>query len=146
MSFIVVRNDSHAADGNVEVRQELSVRYNELPAAAAGSPSQVWDSLVETGRTARCSRRIAATQAPASCPETLSRPSAEPSADGSRVIAGLCAGCMRSARLVRSTVALKPATILGFHRALVKRKYRLLFIPTRRGKPGPNKRANVTIR
>ena len=63
-----------------------------------------------------------------------------------RVIAGLCAGCMRSARLVRSAVALKPATILGFHRALVKRKCRLLFTPTRRGKPGLNKRANVTIR
>ena len=28
-------------------------------------------------------------------------------------------------------------TILAFHRALVKRKYRLLFTPKRRGKPGP---------
>jgi len=49
-----------------------------------------------------------------------------------RVIAGLCAGFMRPARLVRSAVALKPSTILGFHRALVKRKYRLLFTPQRR--------------
>lgn len=54
-----------------------------------------------------------------------------------RVIAGLCAGFMRPARLARSAIALKPTTILGFHRALVKRKYRLLFTPIRRGKPGP---------
>lgn len=32
---------------------------------------------------------------------------------------------------------LKPATILSFHRALVKRKYRLLFTPKGSGKPGP---------
>ncbi len=33
--------------------------------------------------------------------------------------------------------ALKPSTILSFHRALVKRKYHLLFTPKNRGKPGP---------
>ena len=54
-----------------------------------------------------------------------------------RVIAGLCAGFIRPTRLIRSAIVLKPATILGFHRALVKRKYRLLFTPKRRGKPGP---------
>ena len=43
-----------------------------------------------------------------------------------RVIAGLCAGFMRPIRLVRSSIVLNPATILGFHRALVKRKNRLL--------------------
>jgi transposase InsO family protein len=54
-----------------------------------------------------------------------------------RVIAGLCAGFLRPTRLTRSAIVLKPSTILGFHRALVKRKYRLLFTPKRRGKPGP---------
>lgn len=54
-----------------------------------------------------------------------------------RVIVGLCAGFVRPTRLIRSAIVLKPATILGFHRALVKRKYRLLFTPKRRGKPGP---------
>ena len=44
---------------------------------------------------------------------------------------------MRPARLLRSAIALKPSTILSFHRALVKRKYRLLFTPKTRGKPGP---------
>jgi len=54
-----------------------------------------------------------------------------------RAIAGLCAGFIRPTRLLRSAIVLRPATILSFHRALVKRKYRLLFTPKRRGKPGP---------
>ncbi len=54
-----------------------------------------------------------------------------------RVIVVLCAILMRPARLVRSAIVLKPSTILRFHRALVKRKYRLLFTPKTRGKPGP---------
>ncbi len=44
---------------------------------------------------------------------------------------------MRPTRLLRSAIVLKPATILSFHRALVKRKYRLLFTPKTHGKPGP---------
>ena len=54
-----------------------------------------------------------------------------------RIIAGLCAMLMRPGRILRSAVILKPSTILGFHRALVKRKYQLLFTPKTRGKPGP---------
>jgi transposase InsO family protein len=44
---------------------------------------------------------------------------------------------MRPTRLLRSAIVLKPSTILSFHRALVKRKYRLLFTPKTGGKPGP---------
>ncbi len=54
-----------------------------------------------------------------------------------RVIAGLCAILMRPTRFLRSAIVLKPSTILSFHRALVNRKYRLLFTPKTRGKPGP---------
>ena len=54
-----------------------------------------------------------------------------------RVIVGLCAIFMRPTRLLHSAIVLKPSTIIGFHRALVKRKYRLLFTPKTRGKPGP---------
>jgi putative transposase len=54
-----------------------------------------------------------------------------------RVVASLCAGLMRPARLVRSAIVLKPSTLMTFHRALVKRKYRLLFTPRRRRKSGP---------
>ncbi len=54
-----------------------------------------------------------------------------------RVIASLCAGLMHPTRLLRSAIVLKPSTIMAFHRALVKRKYRLLFTPKQRRKPGP---------
>ncbi len=54
-----------------------------------------------------------------------------------RVIAGVCAILIRPRRLLRSAIVLKPSTILRFHRALVNRKYRLLFTPKSRGKPGP---------
>ena len=54
-----------------------------------------------------------------------------------RVIIGLCAILMRPARLLRSAIVLKPSTILSFHQTRVNRKYRLLFTPKTRGKPGP---------
>ena len=54
-----------------------------------------------------------------------------------RLIVGLCAILMRPTRLLRAAIILKPSTILSFHRTLVKRKYRLLFTPKSRGKPGP---------
>jgi putative transposase len=44
---------------------------------------------------------------------------------------------MRPSRLLRSAIVLRPSTIMGFHRAWVQRKYRLLFSPRRRGRPGP---------
>jgi len=54
-----------------------------------------------------------------------------------RVVAGVCALVMRPSRLVRSAIVLKPAMLLRLHRALKTRKYRLLFSPTVRTKPGP---------
>jgi Family of unknown function (DUF6152) len=54
-----------------------------------------------------------------------------------RLIAGLCATMTRPTRLLRTAIVLKPSTIMSFHRALVKQKYRLLFTPKQRGKPGP---------
>jgi len=62
-----------------------------------------------------------------------------------RVIAGLCAGLMRPSRLQHSTIVLKPSTIMGFHRAWVKRKYRVLFSPQRRARPGPKRPAPELI-
>lgn len=56
---------------------------------------------------------------------------------GDRLFAGICAALMRPSRVLRSAIVLHPSTILGFHRALVERKYRLLFSPWRAGKPGP---------
>ncbi len=54
-----------------------------------------------------------------------------------RFVVGLFAILIRPTRLLRSAVVLRPSTILSFHRTLVKRKYRLLFTPKTRGKPGP---------
>ena len=58
----------------------------------------------------------------------------------SRTVAGLCAGLVRPARLLRSAIVLKPATILHFYRSLVRRKYREPFSPKKRqGMPGPKR-------
>src|SRR2546426_1252447 len=54
-----------------------------------------------------------------------------------RIVAGLCALLMRPARLIRSAIVLKPSTLLRLHQALKNRKYRLLFFPKLRKKPGP---------
>src|SRR5713101_7097223 len=54
-----------------------------------------------------------------------------------RIVAGVCALFMRSSRLVRSAIVLKPSTLLRLHRALTKRQYRRLFSPTVPKKPGP---------
>ena len=52
---------------------------------------------------------------------------------------------MRATRLLRSAIVLKPSTLMGFHRALVKRKYRLLLSPKRRGRAGPKGPAPALI-
>ena len=44
---------------------------------------------------------------------------------------------MRPTRLLRSAIVLKPSTLLAFHKALSKEKYRALFSPKRLRKPGP---------
>src|SRR5437762_12889760 len=54
-----------------------------------------------------------------------------------RILAGLMALLVRPTRLLRSAIVLKAYTLLGFHKALSKQKYRVLFCPNRRLKPGP---------
>jgi hypothetical protein len=54
-----------------------------------------------------------------------------------RMVAGVCALLMRPGRLIRSAIVLKPSTLVSLHRALTKRKYRLLFSPMARRKTGP---------
>jgi len=54
-----------------------------------------------------------------------------------RLVAGVCTLLIRPARLIRSAIVLKPSTLLGLHRVLRNRKYRLLFSAKRKGKPGP---------
>jgi hypothetical protein len=40
-------------------------------------------------------------------------------------------------RLPRIAIGIRPSTLLRFHRALIQRKYRLLFTPRARQRPGP---------
>jgi len=54
-----------------------------------------------------------------------------------RILAGLMTLWVRPTRLLRSAIVLKPSTLLGFHKAMSQRKYRMLFSPNRRRKPGP---------
>src|SRR5215470_7198988 len=54
-----------------------------------------------------------------------------------RLIAGFCSLWIRPKRHRRLAIAFKPSTFLNFHRAMVQRKYRLLFSPKQRRKPGP---------
>jgi putative transposase len=58
-----------------------------------------------------------------------------------RLVAGVCVLLMRPGRLIRSAIVLKPSTLLRLHRALTERKYRGLFSPTVRRKPGPREPA-----
>ena len=54
-----------------------------------------------------------------------------------RLIAGFCSLWIKPSRFVRLAIAFRPSTLLNFHRALVRQKYRLLFSPKRMAKPGP---------
>ena len=54
-----------------------------------------------------------------------------------RILAGLLALLVRPTRLLRSAIVLKPSTLLALHKAFSERKYRILFSPKRRRKPGP---------
>ena len=54
-----------------------------------------------------------------------------------RIIAGLCTLFIRQARVLRSAIVLKPSTLLHFRTVLSKRKYRILFSPKCRSRPGP---------
>ena len=54
-----------------------------------------------------------------------------------RLIFGWLSMLMNPGRILKSAIIIKPATILAFHHALVKRKYQRLFESSNKGKPGP---------
>jgi putative transposase len=54
-----------------------------------------------------------------------------------RLALGVCTLFVSPKRLSKMAVILNPSTLLYFHRALVKRKYRLLYGPKKRRRPGP---------
>ncbi|MFP6867899.1 MAG: helix-turn-helix domain-containing protein [Nitrospinota bacterium] len=54
-----------------------------------------------------------------------------------RLFFGFLATLLAPRRTTRSAITIKPSTILGFHQALKKRKFRLLYSSKKRSKPGP---------
>ena len=54
-----------------------------------------------------------------------------------RFLLGLWSLFLTPRRILRAAIIIRPSTLLNFHKALVRRKYHLLFSPIRRGKPGP---------
>jgi hypothetical protein len=54
-----------------------------------------------------------------------------------RLVLGVCALSVSPKRLSKMAVILQASTLLGFHHALVKRKYHLLYSSRKRRHPGP---------
>src|SRR5215470_2265626 len=63
-----------------------------------------------------------------------------------RLIAGFCSLWIKPSRLRKVAIAFKTSTLLSFHRALVQRKYRLLFSAKQRTKSRPKGPAGDLIR
>jgi hypothetical protein len=56
---------------------------------------------------------------------------------GNRFLFGFFSLFLRPGRIANTAVGVQPSTLLRFHHYLVRRKYRALYSPHRRGKPGP---------
>ncbi|WP_217356515.1 hypothetical protein [Legionella sainthelensi] len=54
-----------------------------------------------------------------------------------RTLLGTLVALISNKRLPRTAIIIKPSTILNFHKALVKRKYSLLFSRKTKNRPGP---------
>jgi transposase InsO family protein len=54
-----------------------------------------------------------------------------------RFLLGLWSLFLTPRHILRAAIIIRPSTLLNFHKALVRRKYRLLFSSNRLGKPGP---------
>src|SRR5262252_6994211 len=53
-----------------------------------------------------------------------------------RLLFGFWSAFLSPGRIRKAALALQPSTLLAFHRALVRRKYRRLFSSSQRRKPG----------
>jgi hypothetical protein len=54
-----------------------------------------------------------------------------------RLVLRVCAFFVSPKLLHNMAVILKPSTLFYFHRALIRRKYHLLYSPSKRRRPGP---------
>lgn len=63
----------------------------------------------------------------------------------SRFLLGFCSMFLHPNRIVKVAVGVRPSTLLRFHDYLVRRKYRTLFSPRNRNKPGPKGQSQELI-
>jgi putative transposase len=63
-----------------------------------------------------------------------------------RALLGFFSLFMNPRRIARTAIIIRPSTLLSFHNALKKRKYRLLFSPRGGKKPGPKGPAKAVIK
>ena len=63
-----------------------------------------------------------------------------------RILFGFWSLFLAPQRILRAAVVIRPSTLLRFHQALEKRKYRLLFSSRSMGKPGPKGPSQELIR
>ncbi len=63
-----------------------------------------------------------------------------------RFLIGFWSLLLRPSRIFKLAVGIRPSTLLKFHQCLVSRKYRILFSPKRRTKPGPKGPSEQLIR
>lgn len=62
-----------------------------------------------------------------------------------RLVFGALAACITPKRLQRVAIALRPASLIKFHKLLAEKKYQQLFSSKRRQKPGPKGPSRETI-
>jgi transposase InsO family protein len=63
-----------------------------------------------------------------------------------RFLMGFWSLFLRPGRIAKIALSIRPSTLLNFHQCLVRRKYRRLFSPKRRTKPGPKGPSEPLIR
>ncbi len=63
-----------------------------------------------------------------------------------RFLFGFFSLFLRPTRIVKTAVGIRPSTLLRFHHHLVRQKYRALYSPHHRGKPGPKGPSQELIR
>jgi hypothetical protein len=61
-----------------------------------------------------------------------------------QLLFGVGACLVAPSRLPKIAIGIRPSTLLRFHRTLIQRKYRLLFTPRARQRPGPKGPSSVS--
>ena len=77
---------------------------------------------------------------------TRSRRWAPNLSNADRFFIGFWSPFLKPSRIAKVAVGIRPSTFLNFHQCLVRRKYRRLFSPNKRTKPGPKGPSEPLIR